>query len=179
MSKKIKRITQLISAASFAISAPVYAAVSQEGWNPQSLEATNLPKAEVKDILLKFIDWAIIIVGLLCIIVFIYGGFLYLTAQGETDKIETAKRVLIYAVIGVVVSVLGLVVVNTVNYIMNASPDAGTAGGAPASGASTTPAGSTGAPTAPPGGSPSGPTVTPAPPSPGGQLPIAPNMTGQ
>jgi len=150
----------------FAIATPAFAAVSQEGWNVDNLKVTNLPDRPVSEIMLTFIDWAIIIIGLLCIIIFIYGGFLYLTAQGEEGKIETAKKVIIYAVIGVVVSVLGYVVVKTVNDILVGS--AGSGGGSAAESAAPT-----GAPSGAPAGAPAapaGPSGTTAP------MPVSPGM---
>lgn len=141
---------------------PVYAAVSQEGWNPSNYDSTNLPNPPggFVDILLSVINYSIIIVGLLCVLVFIYGGFVYLTAQGETDAIQRAKKIIIYAVIGTVVSVLGLVVVYTIDKVIRGD-QASTAplGGAPATSGDTT------APAAPGG--------------PGGALPVAPGMIGQ
>lgn len=168
MLTKIKKITSLATLAITAVSIPVYAAVSQEGWSVNNYTSTGLPNREVSDILLSVIEWAIIIVGLLCIIVFIYAGFLYLTAQGETDKIETAKKVLIYAVVGVVVSILGFVAVKTVNDLLVGNTGSGTGTGAGAPAASPSAA-----------GSPSG-TGAPAPgPGQGGALPVAPGMMGQ
>jgi len=168
MMKKLIKKFFWIAPFVFAIAAPALAAVSQEGWNVDNLKATNLPDRPISEIMLTFIDWAIIIIGLLCIVIFIYGGFLYLTAQGETDKIETAKKVLIYAIIGVVVSVLGYVVVKTVNDILvgNTASSGGAQSAAPA-----------GAPTgaqspAPGGPPPSGPGGTSAP------MPVAPGMMG-
>jgi len=119
----------------FAIS-PVSAAVSQEGWDPDaiagSISGQGLPDPQggVFTILLTFINWALIIIGLLCLIAFIYSGFLYLTGQGENDKIEQAKKVVTYAVVGTVVAVLGLVAVRTIDMIMrgNAGVGAGAAG---------------------------------------------------
>ena len=95
----------------------VNAAVSQDGWDTTSMEETNLSGESVFDILVSFTSWSITLVGIVCVIVFIYGGFLYMTAQGENDKLQQAKKVIIYAVVGVVVAVLGLVIVQTVNSI--------------------------------------------------------------
>ena len=120
MSKQIKKL--LVIAGTLVVNILVFAtasaAVSQEGWNPKKYEETGLSGASVENILLTFIDWAIIIVGLLGVIVFIYGGFVYLTARGESDEIEKAKKVLLWGVVGIAVSVLGLVAVKTVDYII-------------------------------------------------------------
>gem|GEM_PF-840119 len=163
--KQIKKIIVLTLFLLAPMITPVYAAVSQGGWDVNSLKgATNLPDRKPEEIMLTVIDWAIVIVGLLCVIIFIYGGFLYLTAQGETDRIETAKKVIIYAVIGVAVSVLGYVAVKTVNDILVGNVSTGGGGGVG-------PAGNTAAPAENATGAPS--------PSGGGQLPVAPGMMGQ
>lgn len=153
----------------FVVFAPVFAAVSNEGWNPDGLTATNLPDRSVADILLTFIDWALVIIGLLGVIVFIYGGFIYLTAQGDPQNTERAKRIIIYAIVGIVVSVLGYVAVSTVDKIMKGDIETGGGGAAPTTG---TP-GPSGAPSQ--GGETKAPTGTP-PPGPGGNLPISPGM---
>lgn len=174
MSKKTKKIILFVLPVLFiAIFVPVYAAVSQEGWNPDNYASTGLPDRKVSEILLTFIQWAIIIVGLLGVIIFIYGGFLYLTAQGETEKLETAKKVIIYAIVGIVVAVLGYVAVKTINDLLVGNVGAGTPTGAPAvPGTQTAPAYSMDPAAAPPPGS------TPGNPNPGGQMPVAPGMTG-
>jgi len=156
MKKQIKKITVLLPVLLVAIFAPVYAAVSQEGWDPDSLSVTKLPDREIDQILLDFIGWAVIIIGLLGVIIFIYGGFLYLTAQGETARLETAKKVIIYAIVGIAVAVLGYVAVKTVNDLLMGNVNTGGGGsGAPAD-SSSAPGG--------PGG--------------GGTMPVAPDMIG-
>lgn len=41
--------------------------------------------------------------AILCALVIIYSGFLFVTARGEEGKIETAKKTFFYAVIGTLV----------------------------------------------------------------------------
>jgi len=128
------------------------AAASQEGWDPDALAGSiggkGLSTRSVSEILLSVIDWALIIIGLLGVLTFIYAGYLYLTAQGEEDKISTAKRVVIWAVAGIAVAVLGFVVVKTINDLLvgGGSSGAGGGGAGPGMGAPTEPA-------APPSGS--------------------------
>lgn len=70
--------------------------------------------ADIAQLILKVINYAIIIIGVLAVLIFVYAGFLYLTAAGDQERIEKAKNTLLYAVVGVVVSVLGFVAVATV-----------------------------------------------------------------
>ena len=78
-------------------------------------EAQGVSKStDITTLILKVINYAIIIIGVLGVLIFIYAGFLYLTASGDQEKLERAKNTLLYAVVGIVVAVLGLVAVNTV-----------------------------------------------------------------
>ena len=52
--------------------------------------------ANIIKVLLTFI-------GVVFMILFIYGGFLYMTSAGETDKVKKAKSLLKNAVIGVLI----------------------------------------------------------------------------
>ncbi len=93
--------------------------VSQEGWGTETIGSeTNMSGASVKQVLLTLSNWAITLVGILCVIVFIYAGFTYLTAQGENDKIQQAKKIMVYALVGVIVAALGLVIVKTVSGVI-------------------------------------------------------------
>ncbi len=42
------------------------------------------------------------VLGIIFVVLVVYAGFLYLTSQGEDDKVKTAKKLLSQAVIGLV-----------------------------------------------------------------------------
>src|SRR3989339_791554 len=44
----------------------------------------------------------------------IYGGILYVTSAGEEEKTGKAKKILMYAIIGIVIIFLSFAIVNTV-----------------------------------------------------------------
>ena len=54
------------------------------------------------------------ILGLLFLVLVIYAGFLYLTAQGEQDNVKKAKSILTKAVIGIVIILSSYAVTNLV-----------------------------------------------------------------
>lgn len=60
--------------------------------------------------------------GVLCVLAFIYAGFLYVTAQGNTNKIATANKALLYAAIGTAVLLgawaIATVIQNTVGKLI-------------------------------------------------------------
>lgn len=70
---------------------------------------TNLPTGSIYGIVENVMNWILGLVGILGVIGFAIAGILYLTAAGDDDRIKTAKNAMLYAIIGVVVALVGLV----------------------------------------------------------------------
>ena len=56
----------------------------------------------------------LIVIILLALFFLIYGGFTWMTSQGEKAKIESARTTIIYAVVGLFVSLLSFAIIYTV-----------------------------------------------------------------
>jgi hypothetical protein len=54
------------------------------------------------------------VVGIVFVVLVVYAGVLYMTAQGEAGKVEKAKTMLTQAVIGIVIIVLAYAISNFV-----------------------------------------------------------------
>ena len=92
--------------------------IANAGLTTKAGEATRAGVSAAPDffqLALSFINFAVMAIGILGVIIFIYAGFLYLTAAGNEEKITRAKNTLLWAVVGIAVAVLGLVAVRTVN----------------------------------------------------------------
>ncbi len=48
-------------------------------------------------------NWIMGMVGSLSLIMFIYGGFMFLVSGGASDKIQEAKKIIVAAVIGLII----------------------------------------------------------------------------
>lgn len=48
-------------------------------------------------------QWILGIVGSLALVMFIYGGFMFLISSGSSDKVGQAKKIIVAAVIGLVI----------------------------------------------------------------------------
>lgn len=57
-----------------------------------------------------------IVVGVIAVIMIIYGGFKYITSSGDSNKVSTAKNTLIYAIVGLVIVALAQLIVH---YVLN------------------------------------------------------------
>lgn len=60
---------------------------------------------------LNVADAAIRIASIVAVGLIVYGGFLYITAQGDKAKIETAQKTLQTAVVGLVITVMASAIV--------------------------------------------------------------------
>lgn len=75
----------------------------------------DLPEGTVIDIVVAAASWLLMILGSVALIGFVISGILYLTAAGDEDRMEKAKRGMMYSIIGVIVGLLGYVIVQAVN----------------------------------------------------------------
>lgn len=115
MKTKIKKCVYWTGSA-LLLSAPI-AAFAQF----QTPANTNLPQSSVMAIITNVMYWVLAIVGIIGVLGFAIAGILYLTAAGDEGRIETAKKAMIYSIIGVIVALLGLVILTAVKNMLNSS----------------------------------------------------------
>ncbi|OGY50838.1 MAG: hypothetical protein A3J59_03215 [Candidatus Buchananbacteria bacterium RIFCSPHIGHO2_02_FULL_56_16] len=65
--------------------------------------ATGLGTADLRVSIMQIVRAALGFLGVLAILIMLYGGFVWMTAGGNAQRIETAKKVLINGVIGLVI----------------------------------------------------------------------------
>ena len=57
------------------------------------------------------------VVGIVSVIMLIYGGLRYVTSGGDSKKVTDAKNTILYAIIGLIISILAF---SIVNFVINA-----------------------------------------------------------
>ena len=62
----------------------------------------------------RLINLMLFIVGILAIVFLIFGGIRYVVSGGDKNRIDAAKNTILYAIVGLVVAILGYAVVNWV-----------------------------------------------------------------
>ena len=67
-----------------------------------------------REVALTIINYFLGFLGLLAVIMIIYGGVTYVTSAGNDESVGNAKKIIMYALIGIIVILLSFVVVNTV-----------------------------------------------------------------
>lgn len=84
---------------------------------------------EAQQFIQSIINVALTFVGLIALGFLIYGGFQYITAAGDEGKAESAKKTILYAIIGLIVIGLAAAVVNFVIEGFGGSGGQGAGGG--------------------------------------------------
>jgi lysylphosphatidylglycerol synthetase-like protein (DUF2156 family) len=84
---------------------------------------TGLPNdTSVSSFILKIINIALTVAGLIAVLFLIIGGFRYITSAGNEETAEQAKKIIINAIIGIVVIILSFVIVRVIsNALVNNS----------------------------------------------------------
>ncbi|MBU1119551.1 pilin [Patescibacteria group bacterium] len=63
------------------------------------------------------VKWILGLVGIILVAMFVYGGVMYATSAGNDERVETGKKIMIYAIIGTVIIVVAFI---ATDYIVNA-----------------------------------------------------------
>lgn len=98
------------------INQAIVSAVSLDAcqYNRQSAACSGGDASAVDNLAVKIVNAMLYLVGAGAVITIIYAGIQYATSGGNSQKIEKAKKVLIYAVVGLVVAIFAYALVNYV-----------------------------------------------------------------
>ncbi len=68
----------------------------------------------IKGAIKTILDFFLFFLGIICVAMVIYGGFLYITAGGDDGGAEKGKKILTQAAIGVIIILLSFVFVRAI-----------------------------------------------------------------
>jgi len=66
------------------------------------------------DLAMRIINMAILLAALVCVVILIAAGYSYITAAGDEQKIEKAGKTLTYAIVGLVICFISVILVQFV-----------------------------------------------------------------
>jgi hypothetical protein len=82
--------------------------------NPNEIAQVTGNDGSLRQMILKYINFFLYFLGLVATAFVIYGGFLYITSQGEDGNVEKAKKILTFAAIGIFIILISFALINTV-----------------------------------------------------------------
>jgi hypothetical protein len=66
-------------------------------------------------LLMNILNFLLQIFGLVAIIALVISGIFYLTAGGDEDRIKSAKKSVLYSIVGIVVALMGMIIIRTIS----------------------------------------------------------------
>ena len=82
--------------------------------NPNEIAQVTGNDGSLRQMILKYINFFLYFLGLVATAFVIYGGFLYITSQGDDGNVEKAKKILTFAAIGIFIILISFALINTV-----------------------------------------------------------------
>ena len=95
----------------------------QEGSN--AARADGMPTELIGDngVFSRITNTVLLIVGLISVIMLVYGGLRYILSGGDSKKVTDAKNTILYAIIGLIISMLAYAIVH---FVLNSVIGVGT-----------------------------------------------------
>lgn len=139
MSQKIKNyimaaLTLLTMGAPMLVPAAVYAdnpiakglctGTVNAGGGSEGDCTKSSPNDSLKKIAAQIVNLLSIVVGIVAVIMVIFGGFKYITSGGESGNITSAKNTLVYAIVGLIIVALAQFIVH---YVLSTASSTGLA----------------------------------------------------
>lgn len=105
--QKFQRIAIGIIALFVLVAPTLTSAVSY--FNPS--DTLGLGSADLQETVIAIIQWVLGLLGLVAVIMILVGGFKWMTAGGNEESIESAKKLLTAAIIGLIIVLLAWAIV--------------------------------------------------------------------
>ena len=86
----------------------------QEGANAASAEGMPTELIGDNGVFSRLTNTILLVVGLISVIMLVYGGLRYILSGGDSKKVTDAKNTILYAIIGLIISLLAFAIVNFV-----------------------------------------------------------------
>lgn len=114
--KKLKRMIAgllVVPFVALAAAAPAMAAGLNDGMNAartSDMAQTSDPDSVVTSVV-NIILW---VVGVLAVVMIVFAGIKYITSNGDSGKVQSAKNTIVYSVVGLIVAIFAWAIVNFV-----------------------------------------------------------------
>lgn len=89
-------------------------AIDPEQDQPAIIRALSGGQTGIRGIVLTIVNFFLTFLGLLAVVMVIYGGFLYVGSAGNDESVGKAKKILLYAAMGIIIIIVSFALVNTI-----------------------------------------------------------------
>ena len=78
----------------------------------------SLISGDLSDVVSRILGWIFFVVVILAPLMIIIGSYMYMTSRGEAEKTQKAKRLILWAILGLVVAASGKIIISVINDIL-------------------------------------------------------------
>ena len=103
--KKLALATALVATLALPYVAAAQVSITNQG------VTFGLGTADLKQTVINIVNWVLGLLGLIAVIMIIYAGILWITAGGNEENVDKAKKIISAAVIGLIVILLAWAIV--------------------------------------------------------------------
>ena len=115
MKKTFAKVSSIATASAVAFSGLVTNAFAQATSNPLSwINTVDTVNKGLDKWVVDLLNWAIGLAALASVAMLIAAGFMYITANGDEGKVEKATKTLTFAIVGLVVCFIAVMLVKFV-----------------------------------------------------------------
>ena len=86
--------------------------------NSAQYQEGNYSLDDIMITIISISGWILGIIGSLALLMFVYGGFMFLISAGSSDKVGQAKKIIVAAVIGLVIVFSSYLIIRFVSQAM-------------------------------------------------------------
>ena len=102
------------------VAVPFVAAQPDLGFDyANNLDLQTANEADPKQMAVDVVKYLMTFLGIIAVVVILYGGFMWMTASGNEDRVDKAKKIIIAGAIGLVIVLAAYAIVNFVVNITN------------------------------------------------------------
>lgn len=84
------------------------------GDNPAAIAGATGGEGDIRSLIGTILNFFLGFLGFVATIMIIYGGILYVTSAGNEENVQKAKKILLYAIVGIVIILISFALVNTI-----------------------------------------------------------------
>jgi len=106
----------MITAITVFSALPVAGATSilNPGDNPEAVSSATGGETSVRSLALRIVNYFLGFLGLIAVIMVIYGGITYVISAGNDESVGNAKKIIQYALVGIIIILVSFVLVQAV-----------------------------------------------------------------
>lgn len=107
-------VATMATAAPLMQISPAFAGFDDGVNSAKTDDMTSKPLTSQDGLINEIVNIFLYVVGVVAVVMVVYGGFRYITSGGDSNKLTSAKNTILYAVVGLVIVIFAYAIVNWV-----------------------------------------------------------------